>query len=184
MPSVSSQLRGGSQQLAPSLVISQLRGGTLPCSPSLRAGSRGASESASVRRAPCWGLRTDRARGLGLVRVAESAHGSRMRRTVEPGRRAESESRTSESEPWSGTPVRNPQPRSHVCGLGHRGARTRRAAGAETVWIPIRFINASSERQPRSARSRSTPAAGPGTRSHDAGRRRRLSIAYSYRGKR
>jgi hypothetical protein len=34
------------------------------------------------------------------------------------------------------------------------------------VWIPIRFINASSRRQPRSARSRSTPATGPRMRSH------------------
>jgi hypothetical protein len=39
------------------------------------------------------------------------------------------------------------------------------------VWIPIQVIDASSRRQPRSARSRSTPATGPGTRSHGTGRR-------------
>jgi hypothetical protein len=40
-----------------------------------------------------------------------------------------------------------------------------------SVWITILFINASSGSQPRSARSRSTPATGPGTRSHGTGRR-------------
>jgi hypothetical protein len=43
------------------------------------------------------------------------------------------------------------------------GRRTRGLSG-----IPMPFISASSRRQPRSARSRSTPAAGPGTRSRGA----------------
>jgi hypothetical protein len=52
------------------------------------------------------------------------------------------------------------------------------------LWIPIQFIKASSQRQPRSARSRSTSATGPRTRSHGGGRqpigRRRRGRSLSY----
>jgi hypothetical protein len=41
----------------------------------------------------------------------------------------------------------------------------------KSVWSRIRFINASSQRQARSARSRSAQAAGHGTRSSGAGNR-------------
>jgi hypothetical protein len=46
------------------------------------------------------------------------------------------------------------------------------SSSAQALWIRIQFINMSSRRQTRSARSRSTAATGPGTRSQSEPRHR------------
>jgi hypothetical protein len=62
-----------------------------------------------------------------------------------------------------GPPARGPR-RTHSPAVARGGGRG-------GVWIPLQSIDASIQRQPGSAKSRSTPATGPGTRRQGTGRR-------------